>query len=479
MRTRLRSRQLAAITVTLAVALGSAACSLEDTGDTDAIRVVVGYQSKTINTVTAGTLLRAEGQFEKRLAEVTERTGQEYTVEWQDFDTGAPITTGMIAGKIDIGSMGDYPLLINGSRAGAEEKTRTEMLSVTGSSPRGSLNMVVVPQNSPATTIADLRGKSISASVGSAGHGTLVQALDRVGIDPTTGVQVQNQQPQVGASALESGKADALAQFVAWPGLLVFQDKARLLYDGAQLGVPTLHGVVARSAYAQENPDVVQAFLRAQLDSTESLTRDPLAAAELVAENSGLPAEVVYLYNGPGGTDFNPAIKSDLVEALRNDVPYLKSIGSFPHEIDLGTFVDPGPLQDTFAAAGADYSEALSRNGNASVTRGDDPICGVAVDPATAGELWLRGQERTQPAADPTCLLRAVAQARRQGQEVRAAYISDPQLGTRWFADKAVWLREGDRYVAFTTTDSARQYRATHPGAVDVTYEQALAGVVS
>jgi NitT/TauT family transport system substrate-binding protein len=61
MRTRLRSRQLAAITVTLAVALGSAACSLEDTGDTDAIRVVVGYQSKTINTVTAGTLLRAEG----------------------------------------------------------------------------------------------------------------------------------------------------------------------------------------------------------------------------------------------------------------------------------------------------------------------------------------------------------------------------------------------------------------------------------
>ena len=43
----------------------------------------------------------------------------------------------MVAGKIDIGSMGDYPLLINGSRAGANPNTRTEMLSVTGSSPRG------------------------------------------------------------------------------------------------------------------------------------------------------------------------------------------------------------------------------------------------------------------------------------------------------------------------------------------------------
>ena len=461
-----------------AIVLTSAACSLDSSDDGDAVRVVVGYQSKTINTVTAGTLLRAEGDFEKRLEEVTERTGQKYSVEWQDYDTGAPITTGMIAGKIDIGSMGDYPMLINGSRANANDATRTEMLSVTGSSPRGSLNMVVVSPDSDATTIADLRGKSVSASVGSAGHGTLVQALDRIGINPNDAVNVQNQQPQVGASALESNKVDALAQFVAWPGLLVFQDKARLLYDGAQLGVPTLHGVVARSAFADEHPDVVAAFLRAQLDSTKSLIDAPLAAANLVAKDSGLPAEVVYLYNGPGGTDFNPAVKPQLVEALRGDQPYLKSIGSFEHELDLNTFVNTAPLEQAFTAAGQNYAESLASTQNASQIRGRDPVCNTDVDPADAAELWLDGSENTQPAAGPTCLLKAIRQAQSQGESVRAAYISDPLLGTRWFADKAVWLRDGTQFVPFTTQDSADEYIKTHPGAVPASYDQAVAEVI-
>ena len=122
------------------------------------------------------------------------------------------------------------------------------------------------------------------------------------GVDPTTGVEVLNQQPQVGASALESGQAQALSQFVAWPGLLVFQNKAKLLYDGAEGNYPTFHGVVVRRDYANQHPEVLDAFLQAQLDATEFLNGNPLEAAKIVADGSGLPQEVVYLYNGPGGT---------------------------------------------------------------------------------------------------------------------------------------------------------------------------------
>ena len=43
----------------------------------------------------------------------------------------------MIAGKIDIGSMGDYPLLINGSRTQASA-ARTELVSVTGYNPQAA-----------------------------------------------------------------------------------------------------------------------------------------------------------------------------------------------------------------------------------------------------------------------------------------------------------------------------------------------------
>ncbi|MFQ6394234.1 ABC transporter substrate-binding protein [Nocardia sp. KC 131] len=464
----------------LALVLAAAGCSLQNSDNTAAgtVKVVVGYQSKTINTVTAGTLLKAQGYLEQRLQKITDNGGAKYQVEWQDYDTGAPITAQMLAEKIDIGSMGDYPLLINGSRTQANERAKTALVSVTGYQPKGSLNMVVVPQDSTAASIADLAGQKVSASVGSAGHGTLVQALSRAGVDPAKGVEVLNQQPQIGATSLESHQVGALAQFVAWPGLLVFQNKAKLLYDGAELGVPTFHGVVARRTYTADHPEVLQAFLAAQLDATTFLREKPFDAAGIVADGSGLPQEVVYLYNGPGGTSFDTTIKPSLVDALKGDVQYLKSIGDFA-ELDIDRFVDPAPLRKAFAETGqGDYDQALAATANPTRVTGTDPICARAVeDSPQAGELWVEGADRPQPAADPTCLLRAVQVAKAQGKVIRAAYVPDAELGTRWFADKAVWLREGDKFLPFTTSAAAQRYRHAHTTAVPVAYDQAVTEV--
>jgi NitT/TauT family transport system substrate-binding protein len=437
------------------------ACSLDSAGGSDdVVNVVIGYQSKTINTVTAGTLLRAKGFLEQRLADVSTDTGTKYNVTWQDYDTGAPITAQMVAEKIDIGSMGDYPMLINGSKTQSLERARTEIVSVTGYHPKGALNMVVVDPDSPAQTLPDLAGKKVSASVGSAGHGTLVRALERAGLDPKTGVEVLNQQPQVGASALESGQVQGLSQFVAWPGLLVFQDKARLLYDGAELDYPTLHGVVVRQDYSAQHPEVLDAFLQAQLDATDFLNTEPLEAARIVAEGSGLPQEVVYLYNGPGGTSFDTTLKPSLIEALKGDVPYLKSIGDFA-DLDVTGFIDDAPLRRAFQARGQDYDAALK-----------------ATSAPAAGELWIQGSDSTTPAATPNELLRAVREAEAGGATVRAAYVPDTELGTRWFADKAIWVRDGARYLPFGTPAGAQRHVSAHPGAEIVEYRQALVGAV-
>ena len=218
------------------------------------VNVVIGYQSKTINTVTAGTLLRAQGYLEHRLADITTRTGTKYAVRWQDYDTGAPITAQMLAEKIDIGSMGDYPMLINGSKTQANPLARTEMVSVTGYNPKGALNMVVVAPNSSANTLTDLAGPE---GLGQRRLGRPRHPGARPGQgrrSSASGVEVLNQQPQIGASALESGQVQALSQFVAWPGLLVYQGKAKLLYDGAELNVPTLHGVVVRRDVRRRAP---------------------------------------------------------------------------------------------------------------------------------------------------------------------------------------------------------------------------------
>ncbi|MEU9301640.1 ABC transporter substrate-binding protein [Streptomyces sp. NPDC048269] len=431
MRTRVLAPSLLLLLAPLATACGDASGA----SGPKTVTVTVGYQSKTINTVTAGTLLRSLGYFEQELAARGKRDGVTYKVDWQDYATGAPITAQMTAGKIDIGSMGDFPLLINAAR-GKELKQPTRLVAVTGYNLRGGLNTVVTAPDSKLEALADLRGKKVSTSVGSAADGTLVRALQRAGIDPASGIEKLNQQPSVGASALQAGSADALSQFVAWPGQLAYEGKAKALYDGAELNLPTFHGVTVREKFAKERPGVLEDFLRAQRKATDHLRAEPVAAAESVAKETGLPAEVVYLYNGANGiATFDPALRPELIDALKQDVAVLKD-AKLVGDVDVDAFVDPEPLKR--AAEGTpEYPKAATAR----------------------SELWLKGQARAQGFDSPRELLRAA-----HGADVRTAYVPDAVTGTLWFADKAVWVAEGPELRAFVTAAGAKSYVDRHQG---------------
>ncbi|PWK73132.1 NitT/TauT family transport system substrate-binding protein [Streptomyces sp. CG 926] len=434
-----RPKALAPAALALLLAAVATACSgSAGAADSRTVTVTVGYQSKTINTVTAGTLLRSLGYFEEELAARGRKDGVTYKVDWQDYATGAPITAQMTAGKIDIGSMGDFPLLINAVR-GKELKQPTRLVSVTGYNLRGGLNTMVTAPDSKLESLADLRGKKVSTSVGSAADGTLVRALRRAGIDPSSGIEKLNQQPSVGASALQAGSVDALSQFVAWPGQLAYEGRAKALYDGAELNVPTFHGVTVREKFATERAGVLDDFLRAQRRATDHLRTEPVAAAESVAKETGLPAEVVYLYNGANGiATFDPALRPELIEALKQDVPVLKD-AKLVGDVDVDAFVDPAPLARVTAAG-----------------TGTEPYPrAVAARP----ELWLKGQARTTSFDSPRELLKAA-----RGADVRAAYVPDAVTGTLWFADKAVWVAEGPELRAFVTPAGAQAYVAAHQG---------------
>ena len=424
------------------------ACGSARAGDSSTVTVTVGYQSKTINTVTAGTLLRSLGYFEKELNALHD--GKTYKVDWQDYATGAPITAQMTAGKIDIGSMGDFPLLINAAR-GKQLGKPTHLVSVTGYNLRGGLNTIVTAPDSQLASLGDLKGRKVSTSVGSAADGTLVRALQRAGIDPDKGIEKLNQQPAVGASALSAGSTDALSQFVAWPGLLAYQGKAKALYDGAELNLPTFHGVTAREDFAERRPAVLEAFLKAQAEATDYLNAHPVAAAESVAKATGLPAEVVYLYNGAHGiATFGPALKPELVSALKQDVSVLKA-AKLTGDIDVDSFVDDQYVKE---ALGADYTKRLT-----------------AAPAVSASEVWPKGASETQSFTTPEELLKYVS-AHKDG--VRAAYVPDATTGTLWFADKAVWVADAGRLLPFVAPETARAYVTAHGGARIVTYARAL-----
>ncbi|EMF55010.1 MULTISPECIES: ABC transporter substrate-binding protein [Streptomyces] len=445
--------QTKAVTLATALLLPLTLTACGNGSDTAAdggtVTVTVGYQSKTINTVTAGTLLRSLGYFEDELNALGGKTT--YKVDWQDYATGAPITAQMTAGKIDIGSMGDFPLLLNAAR-GKQLGKPTRLVAATGYNLRGGLNTIVTTPDSKLSTLKDLKGKKVSTSIGSAADGTLVRALNDAGLDADKDIEKLNQQPAVGASALSAGSTDALSQFVAWPGLLTYQGKAKALYDGARLDLPTFHGVTAREDFAKQRPAVLEAFLKAQAKATDYLNEHPVEAAEKVADATGLPAEVVYLYNGAHGiATFDPALKPALIAALKKDVPILKA-AKLTGDVDVDAFVDDRYVRKALGSAAYDKR--------------------LAAEPApAASEVWPKNATETRSFRTPAELLAHVAGHK---DAIRAAYVPDATTGTQWFADKAVWVADGDRLLPFVAPATAKAYVAGHDGAEIVTYAAAL-----
>ena len=79
------------------------------------ITIGIGTQNTTTNTVTGGIVLKELKLLEKHLPKTGKYKDVTWKLDWQNFTSGPPVTNGMVAGKLHIGMMGDYPLLVNGA----------------------------------------------------------------------------------------------------------------------------------------------------------------------------------------------------------------------------------------------------------------------------------------------------------------------------------------------------------------------------
>jgi NitT/TauT family transport system substrate-binding protein len=174
---------------------------------------------------------------------------------------------------------------------------------------------------------------------------------------------------------------------------------------------------------------------------------------------------------------FDPTLKPKLIDALRSDLPFLKSL-SAETNLDLTHFVNDSYLRQAY---GPTYDQDLAKYDNPLVVRGRDDVCGGEVtDQRTASEAWFEGEDAVRPARNPTCMLTAVHRAEGAGKKLRAGYVPDAGTGTRTFAAAATWvddpsLAAAGRLLPFATLDSANAYTAAHPGSKTEDYRSALA----
>lgn len=233
----------------------------------------VGYQKSASILVVA----RQQGLLEERLAELGVKE-----VDWVEFQFGPPLLEALGSGAVDIGFVGDAPPIF-AQAAGAN-------LVYVASTP-SVFSGILVPEESPLRTIADLKGKRVALAKGSSSHNFTVQALKTAGLG-FDAIEPRYLAPADAAAAFASGAVDA---WTVWDPYLALGEQrtgARLLTSSAS--DPALESnsfYLANRDFAEAHPDVLEAALQRIAAATQwgAEHRDELAA--ISAKTTGVDEE--------------------------------------------------------------------------------------------------------------------------------------------------------------------------------------------
>jgi NitT/TauT family transport system substrate-binding protein len=434
----------------------------------ETVRVAIGTQDTTINCATGGPLVRELHLLEKYLPKTGKFKDVTYDIHWENQPTGAQLNSKYLANQLDIVMMADFPSVIGATALEASNSgVRSLYIATLSGGIRGAGNAILVPSDSPVTALSELKGKKISVPFGSTAHAMLIRAVQDLGWDPNSDVQIVTQTPEVAGSALKAHQIDAHANFVPFGELFPFRGFARKIYDGSSTGVTTTHGVQVRSDYAEAHPDIVVAFLKATLEADRLFQADPEGLSERLAGWTGVDAEVYYAFHGPRGIQTRDyTLKPEYVTAIRKAQDALEVLKKVDRRIDVGRYVDDRFIRRAAREFGLDYDarlrsyEPLPFGGEALDTQA--PV----EDPNRAGQIWVKGEPRVRLYSTAQATFAALRKLEAEGKSARVTFVHDRVSGNKLFADKVWYVHGADGLSAFLLKSSAEDWAKSHAGNV-------------
>ena len=94
-----------------------------------------------------------------------------YEVVWLKLPTGAQLNSEILANRLDIVSMADFPSIVGHDAFLTQNNgVKTVYVASLSSGLRGAGNALLVPTNSPVQDVAELKGKTVSVPFASTAH---------------------------------------------------------------------------------------------------------------------------------------------------------------------------------------------------------------------------------------------------------------------------------------------------------------------
>ena len=151
---------------------------------------------------------------------------------------------------------------------------------------------LLVRKDSPIRSLAELKGRKVAATKGTDPYLFLLRSLHSVGLDKNDLRIVHLQHPD-GRVALEKGQVDAWAGLDPHMAASELQAGSRLLYRN--LGFNSYGVLNVREDFAERHPQLIRQVLAAYEQARHWVIGHPDEAAQLLAEEAGLPLEVARL----------------------------------------------------------------------------------------------------------------------------------------------------------------------------------------
>ena len=244
----------------LLLILGLAAAPLANADE----QLRIGYQKSS----TLISLLKSQGTLEKALAD------QDVTISWHEFPSGQPLLESLNVGNIDLSADVADTVPVFAQAAGAD------LAYFAQEAPSPHAQAIVVREDSPIRSLADLKGKKVAVTKAAGVHYLLIAALAKAGLK-FSDIEPAYLTPADGRAAFENRKVDA---WVTWePFLSGAQQQlpTRILADGEGLADYQRYYLTSAS-FARNHPQVLQIVFAELVKTGDWLRANPRQGAEVL-----------------------------------------------------------------------------------------------------------------------------------------------------------------------------------------------------
>jgi sulfonate transport system substrate-binding protein len=253
-----------------------------------------------------------------------------YKIEWSEFPAAAPILEALSTGALDVGYTGDLSFL-------SVYATGAPIKAIGGTRSDARTQAILVRNDSPIKTAADLKGKRLAGTRGGWGQFLIDATLEKSGfaVGDATFAPLGPVDAKV---ALLAGSIDGWAVWEPYVSYATIKDDARVVSDGQGLN-PTITFIVASEAAIASKraaaQDLVQRLNRARLWSLDHVA----AYAKSTAELPKLPEDV--LLSAYKAQNTSPiAIDDTIVREVQAASDRATRYGILSKQLDVGKAVD-------------------------------------------------------------------------------------------------------------------------------------------